>query len=307
MLAILIVAWFARALDWPKVMASLRSADSWWIIGAFCFNVMGLPLWIAAWRLLIPPARRPTLTSLFEAQSVTLAAIQALSGLGGGAVAIFMLVRRAGLRAGGALSLLSLDQLLTGLVKVIIIGAAIAFAPAPGVMRTVALTLLGVVAALLAVMFIVVHSEGASRRSAERRGGLPGKALALVSDLASHLAVIRAPGRFGLAILIYLARRSMEVFAAMCVQAAFGGPVSPATALLVVAALSIATILPGPPGNLGIYEAAAGIAYVACGIPSDSAVAMAMLQHLAFLAGSVLPGCVTLVVRQPWRRAVAGA
>jgi uncharacterized membrane protein YbhN (UPF0104 family) len=284
------------------VWASMRSASPLWVFAGFCASFVGLPLWVAAWGLLIPASRRPSVLALFEAQSVTLAAIQAFSVLGGGATAVFMLVRRAGLSASGAVSLLAFDQLLTGVVKLILIAAAIAFAPAPVLMRTVGLTLLVLVMGLLGLVLVIAHSETATRRRAIDHGGWRGKVFFLAAELAGNLAAIRSPVRFSGALLLYLLRRSAEGFTALCIQMACGQPVSGEAALLIVAVLAVATMIPGPPGNLGVYEAVVSLAYLACGYSSESAVAMALLQHVAFLAAACVPGLVLVLIRPPWRR-----
>ncbi len=292
----------SRSVDWATVRSALATADVRWVLAAFLVNLLGLPLWLLAWLTLLPPKRRPPAARLFEAQAVTLAGIQTVSVLGGGAIALFMLVRRAGLSASGAMSMLGLDQLLTGLVKIILIGAAILFAPAPPIMRHAALTLVGVVAILAAAALVAAHSETAARRRAALRSGWIAFALRSISDVAAHVAVIRDPGRFGLALALYLLRRSLEGVGAFCVQIACGWPPSGQGALLVVAALCIATLIPGPPGNVGFYEAAVTFAYVLCGVPPDLALAMALLQHVATLAATALPGYFVALVVRPWSR-----
>ena len=297
------VVWLARSVDWSMVGEALAAARPVWVVAALAANLLGLPIWICAWRLLIPARGRPGWGALVEAQSVTLAAIQTLSVLGGGVAAIYMLVRRAGLTYAGAASLLAFDQLLTGVVKLILIGGAVYFAPAPEGLRRAGLGLLVIVTAILVALLIIARSETAARRRAEGLGGWPGRLLMLGAEIGGNLAAIREPGKFGLACLLYLLRRSMEGVAAFYLQRALGLTPSAEAALLVVAALSVATIIPGPPGNLGVYEAVVSLAYVACGVPPETALALALLQHACFLAASVAPGLLTLALRRPWKRA----
>ena len=295
--------WLARSVDWSMVRSALAAANPVWVFTAFAVNLIGLPIWMLAWRLLIPTRGRPGWVALFEAQSITLAAIQTFSVLGGGAVAIYMLTRRAGMTFAGVASLLAFDQLLTGVVKLILIGGAVYVAPAPDVLRKAGLSLLVVVAAMLIVLLVMARSEAAARRRADGADGWGGRLLMLGAEIGGNLAAIREPGKFGLACLFYLLRRSMEGVAAICLQRALGLQPSFDAALLVVAALSVSTIIPGPPGNLGVYEAVVSLAYVACGVAPETALALALLQHACYLAAAVAPGYATFALRRPWKDA----
>jgi len=213
-----------------------------------------------------------------------------------------LLTRRVGMSAAAVLSVLTLDQMMGGVAKLIIIGAATLWAPAPTAMRGAGLGLLAIVLGLLATITLAArygrHGAGEAARGRWRR-----RALDFASAFASQLAGLRSPARFCAVVALYLARRSMEAAAALCVQQACGVAASGEAALLAVAALSLSTVIPGPPGNLGVYEAAVALAYGLCGVAPGLAVAMALLQHAAFLASAILPGCAALAWR--WTRPTA--
>ncbi len=297
------LAWLARGVDWAQVRSALATADFAWVLVACAVSQLALPLWIMAWRALIPDPPSPG--RLLEVQTVMLAGIQTLSILGGGVVAVFMLVRRAGLGYGGAVSILALDQVLTGLTKVVLVGAAVSFSPAPASMRSAGLAFVAAVTALCCAVLALSYSRGFVSRLSTVGGGPRARLLTGAGDVARGLAAARTPGRFGFALVCYIARRSIEGVAGLCVMRACGVPVSWEAALLAVAAVSLSTVVPGPPGNLGVYEAAATFAYAQTGVTPEKALALAILQHVAFLSAAVLPGYVTLIVRRPWRSAAA--
>ena len=299
LVAALALARVAGGVDWPKVRDVIAAADAGWTLAACVAGLAGIPLWLLAWRALIPDP--PPTSRLLEVQTVAYASIQTLSMLGGGAVAIFMLVRRGGLSYGGAVSLLALDQVLTGLVKVSIVGAALAFSPAPAALRTAGGVFLVAVCALCAAVLAISYSSGFVAGASARPGGLWARCLAIASEAAGALRAARSPGRFGFAFVCYLARRSVEGVAALCVMKACGAPVSVEAALLTVAVVSLTTVAPGPPGNIGVYEAAVSFAYAQTGLPAEQALALAVLQHIAFLFAALLPGYVMLAARRPWR------
>ncbi len=292
------VSYLARSLDWAAVDAAVAQASLIWVLAAFGCNLVAMPLWYFAWRALTPIPPPPM--RLLETQAVTLAAIQTLSILGGGVVAVVMLVRRAQVSAAVAATIVALDQALTGAVKVILILAALIFSPAPSFMRTAAAILLPAVLVFVGLLTGVSFSHGFVRRFSLRQKGWMGRALLGFADLAGHLAAVRAPHKVGLALALYAARKSTEGFAALCIMRACGVAPSPEAAILVVAAIALSTVIPGPPGNLGIYEASVVFAYTQTGIAPELALALALLQHAAYLAASVLPGLGALILWPPW-------
>jgi uncharacterized membrane protein YbhN (UPF0104 family) len=56
-------------------------------------------------------------------------------------------------------------------------------------------------------------------------------------------------------------------------------------------------MLPVTPGNLGVYEGAAFLAYRWAGVDAEDALALAVLQHLVMLAGTAGPGWAVVTIR----------
>ncbi len=282
--------WAASGIAWSEVRAALRGASLSWILLATLLNFCGLPFWALAFRQFIPSGEPRSLPRIAGVLALTMAAIQSLSVFAGGAMAAWLLVRRAGMSTGAMISVITLEQVSTGVAKSVIVGVAVLATPAPAVLRAAGATLLTAVGLGLAALVWAAHSGEALRGIAARAGGGPGRMIAHFAEWTSHLETLRRPARFAAGIGFTLVRRSMEVLAAMCIQQATGIPVSPGAALLVIAALAIATIIPGPPGNLGIYEAAVVAAYSWSGTGAEIAVAAALLQHVAYLIASLVPG-----------------
>jgi uncharacterized membrane protein YbhN (UPF0104 family) len=114
----------------------------------------------------------------------------------------------------------------------------------------------------------------------------------------AHLDTLRRPLRFASGLAFMLSRRLTEAFAAVCIQKATGIPVSFELALLITAAIALATIIPGPPGNIGYYEAVVVLAYGWGSVGRETAVAAALLQHIAFLVAAMAPGYLLLALRR---------
>ena len=67
--------------------------------------------------------------------------------------------------------------------------------------------------------------------------------------------------------------------------------------LVVLASVALATMLPVAPGNLGVYEGAALLAYRWAGVDPETALALAVLQHLALLAAMGGAGWLAVTLR----------
>jgi hypothetical protein len=146
---------------------------------------------------------------------------------------------------------------------------------------------IGVAALLLGVVAVAWRSARSSRL-AERV--LPARAARILAAVGEALAPLRSPSRGGGALLLALAKKAAEVAAILCVARAFGVELPAAGAVLVLAALNLATLLPIVPGNLGVYEAAVVLAYAHLGVDAERALGIALVQHACWFAALALPG-----------------
>ena len=226
---------------------------------------------------------------MLEVLAVTHAVIQSLSIFAGGAAAVWLLLRRVGLSTGAMIGVVALEQVATAVAKSIIVGAAVLLTAAPVSLKVAGAALLAAAGAALAALFWAAHSGERVRAIAARLSGRPSRWLLLFADWTGHLDTLRRPSRYAVGIAFTLGRRVMETAGILCVQAAVGIPFSPEMALLVIASLALATMIPAP-GNLGMYEAAVVFAYGWNGVATELAVAAALLQHLAWLVAALAPG-----------------
>ena len=108
--------------------------------------------------------------------------------------------------------------------------------------------------------------------------------------MAHALAPLRSPRRGSAALALALAKKLAEVLAILCIQRAFGVVLPVASAVLVLAALNLATLLPVVPANVGVYEAVVVLAYGYFGVAPERALAMGLVQHACYFAALALPG-----------------
>ena len=290
------LAYVASSLSWGDVLAAGLRADPRWLALALVVNLAKVPLWALCWRCLMGRKGQVPVIGLARVLAVVAAAIQAFSVLGGGATAFVLITERLGVTRISAASLLVLEGFTTGLVKALLVGAAFALVPGSPVLRGIGATLLIGMAVGLVGLIIVSRSRAQLYRLAARIGGGARIWIERIGDWTSHLDAVRSPARLGGAVIFMLMRRLTEGLAGWCVAVACGVPVGPEIILLVVASIAIVTMIPVPAGNVGLYELAVVAAYQWVGVPPESALAVALLQHALFLISVLVPGALVMAL-----------
>jgi uncharacterized membrane protein YbhN (UPF0104 family) len=287
-----------RDLPWRGALEQTRHVDPAWLVAALAANSLIIPLWALEWRLLVPITFRVAYAQMFEVVSVTAAVLNSIPFFVGEASGVALLIARAGLPRGAALSVLALDQLLVGFAKLGVIAAATALVPLPGWLRAGILSLVAGVLAMLVVLLPLAHRWSNLRDRVLAQPSRLRRLLARAIAWGAHLEALRDVGRVGRLATLALAKKGAELGAILAIQMAFGLEPSIAGALLVLAALAITTLMPVMPANLGVYEATVFAAYRFLGVPAESAMGMAIVQHLAFLLPALATGYTTLTLQQ---------
>ena len=290
------LAFAASSLSWSDVLNAALRADPLWLVIALLVNLANAPLWSMCWRCLVGRSLQAKPFGVVRVLAVVLAAIQAFSVLGGGATAFVLVTGRLGLSKMAAVSLLALDTLTTGLTKTLMVGAALAVLPGSALLRGIGAGLLAAAAVALGAFIAFSRSRERLYKMAARRNARVRVWIEHLGDMTSHLDVVRSPARLGGAVFFMFARRMCEGLAAWCVAVACGIPVGPEIILLAVAAIAISTLIPGPPGHVGLYELAVVGAYQWVGIAPETALAAALLQHALFLVSVLAPGALIIAL-----------
>lgn len=285
----------ARELPWRRIASVVAGQDPAWGLLAIALNLVILPLWAMEWVRLAPASERPAFRRTFEVVALTSTTLNTVPFFAGEASAVLLLVARAGLSRAGALSLLALDQLLVGIAKLTLIAAAATVAPLPGWLRSGVASLSAIVAG---TTLLLVVAASVVPRDRPTTGGRAGRLAVAVRAWASGLDALRDPARAASVLALALLKKSAEVLAVVAAQHALGVTLPWWSAILVVAALGIGTLLPLGPANLGTYEATAFLVYRALGLPADTALGLALVQHLYFLVPAVGTGWLLLAWRQ---------
>ena len=285
-----------RELPWRSALSTLANVSSAHVALAVALNFAILPLWMMEWMLLKPRQSPVHSGQMFEIVTVTASVHNVVPFLAGEAAALGLLIN-AGVQRGVAISVMAMDQLLVGIAKLAVLSVAALTAPIPVWLKAGVLSLVAGVAALFLGMLLLAHFGtviSAQLREKQTRGR---ELVARLAGLGAHLSALREPWLAMRVIALALAKKTLELSAIVAIQAAFGMEPSFPAAILVLAALAVTTSLPVAPANLGVYEATVYATYRYLGIESDTALGVAVVQHLAFLLPMIATGYITLTVR----------
>ena len=283
-----LLALAVRRIDLARAATELHTVRIAWLVAAVpCFLII-LPLWATEWHILAPRSRDNTVRTMLGVVAMTSSTMNTSPFFVGEAVGVVLLVTRAGLTRAAALSVLAMDQLVVGIAKLVVLALAALLLSLPNWMGAGVSALGAGVAALLVTCLLAAWNHDAIAARAARV--LPDRMASALGNIAASLAPLRSPERASRVLFLALAKRAVEVLAIVCVQRAFGVTLPLASAVLVLASLNLATLLPVTPGNAGVYEAAVVVTYTHLGLRAEQALGMAVLQHACYMIALALPG-----------------
>ncbi len=277
-----------RNIDAGRVLAELQRIRAAWIVAALCCFAAILPLWALQWTLLAPRTSRNTIARMLGVTTMMSSTMNTTPFFVGEAAGLVLLVARIGVTRAEAVSITIMDQLLVGVAKIAVLSTAALTLTVPEWMRAGWATLTVGVVGLLAICALSVWQRERLVSFASRV--LPHRAAQAIGNIGGALQPLRSPRRGGFALLLALAKKCAEILAIVCVQRAFGVTLPLASAVLVLAALNLATLLPIVPGNLGVYEGAVVLVYTRLGLSTEHAVSIAIVQHACFFVALAVPG-----------------
>lgn len=287
-----------RGLPWRNAAAVIANARFAWLLAAVAANAAIVFVWTVEWRWIAPRPASVAFARMFECVATMAAVLNSVPFFAGEATGVALLIERVGLTRSAALSVLAVDQLLSGLGKLTVLAVTAIVVPLPAWLRGGVLALSLGVGALLVTLVPIAHRwERLSAALASNTSALRRLAARTVS-VGRHLESLRETHRATRLAFLALLKKSLELSAIMSVQAALGLHVSPTTALLVLACVSVSNVAPIAPGNVGVYEAAAFAGYRYAGVSAETALGLAIVQHLCFLAPMLAIGYATLTARQ---------
>jgi len=298
----LIVAYFFyeffKTIDFNQAWKEIEKAGAGWLVAAFLFNLSILLVWTLLWSVLIPKAIFVPFPNLLQANSFMSTSCNSLPFPGGHAVGLILFARLAQIQHSVALSVLALDQMMEGIVKVVVLILAASFSPLPEQMEQGIQVFIILIFLFIAIMFYAAYKIPEVKNSDEKFSfSLIFKFKKFVSQWAGHLEILRDYRVFSSGLFLSLVMMVLQALGIWATQMSLGQELPFWTTILVMAALNLATIFPITPGNFGVYEATAFLIYKFAGLSPEMALSLAFLQHVCFLVPMAGTGWVVLLIR----------
>ena len=275
--SVLLIIFAASRLDTSALRAGIMAASGTWLVVSIGLHLLIQPIAALQWRALIPGAIHIAWRRLLRLFALTSLMNNAANGFVGHSAGVVLVAAEPGIGSGGALSLLLLDQAAIGVAKIAVVLLAASMAPLPVWMQR---GLMGLGAGVALLMALLLFASGASQRWPR----LP---------VLGRFATV-PPARFLVAVGCALGVRLAEAGAIATVLTAFGLPVSMTSVLYVLAATSLASMVPVIPANLGAYEGAVVAALRLLGTAPEPALLVAIVLHASQLFASLAPGALLL-------------
>ena len=298
-LALLFAATFLPSRD---ILTALQATDPAMLVLALALHLAVFPFWVWQWHLMAAAFAPVQRRGIMAAVALSIGAKVSVSGLAGVSAGVLALKSHGGLSYSEAGSVMSFDQFLALATKLMVLMLALMLAPLPAAIHHGAVTLLG-----LAVMMVVALLY--ARRLELILGALAPTGAGVLSRLAAALATfLQDVARIGTARVILgglalaVLKRALEIGAALAVLNACGIMADPVAALLVVAAVSVTTLVPVMPANLGTHSAGVFAGLILIGVPQELALAAGLLHHAVVLASSAIVAVAGLGVTASLKR-----
>jgi len=293
-IATVLLALCFRGVDAPRLAAVVARAGLAWLVAAVALNAAIPMLWALQWRLFLPRPSELGLRGMYALTATMAMLANSVPMLLGTVSGTHLLATRGRVGYPTALSILALDQLLEGLAKLAMLFALAAVTPLPAPLRGALWMLTAGVGALLAVVTTATWSYGRYR--------LP----RYIREWAAGLRGVRRPEVLAGGLALGLAMKGAEMGGILAVQHALGVELPLWSALAVLAAVNVSTMVSVSPGNVGVYEGSAFLAYGALGVDGETALALALLQHVAYLLAMAGSGWLVMLGQAAAGAAPAG-
>lgn len=305
LLAIGIVWWFGRKLDWAQVKSALVASDWRLILLGGAAVLVGYFCRAVRWRTFLSPITEASLREIWIATTVGYAAVLTLGRAGEVVRPLVLPMRDRRVRPAASFVTILIERVYDSITVLLLfaLNLAVLIPAAANVAefsraRQIGFVLVAMLLALVVVLLLFRwHSERLIRwvdkkiRPDSRFGGrLKGGIINLLRQLAQALGVLASARTLAVTVGWSLALWSSVAVGNLLVFRAFGLPFGVSETLFVLGWSMIASVVPTPGGAAGAFHAVTGGALILLGVARDQAAAVAIVVHLVDFAPAALFG-----------------
>ena len=304
LLAIAIVWWFGRGLNWPQVKSSLASSD-WRLILVAGFVLLVAYFWRAMrWRAFLAPLTKASLREIWIATCVGYAAVLTL-GRGGEVVRPLVLpMRDRRVRPAASFVTVMIERVYDSITVLLLFAVnLVLFTPASGQSefaraRVIGFAFVGVLFVFVALLIVfrwrsrqvIEWLDKKIRPDLRVLGRLKQAIINLLQQLTTALGVLTSAKALATTIGWSLALWGSVAAGNLIVFRAFGLPFGVSETLFVLGSSMIGSAVPTPGGAAGAFHAVTAGALILLGVPAEQAAAVAIVIHLVDFLPAALFG-----------------
>ncbi|MEP6923063.1 MAG: lysylphosphatidylglycerol synthase transmembrane domain-containing protein [Pyrinomonadaceae bacterium] len=303
-LAILILWFFGRSLDWTEVWSSLRKANAFQLFLATAIICLGYLLRAFRWKTLLSPITKSSLRELFATTTVGFAAVFLFGRAAEVVRPLWLPMRDKRVRPSAALVTIGVERICDLVAIALVFAINFLWFRAPvgreaefaAVNRAGILILAGTVLGITA-LFIFQHFSApiiAKTKDILGKMPLPNRLTAIFISILNHLSaslqVLRNPRELALTVMWTITLWFAISLPTWLVISAFGLQLSFSDALFVMGAASLGSLVPTPGGAAGAFHAVTASALMSLGVNRDDAAAVAIVMHLVYFAPALVFG-----------------
>jgi uncharacterized protein (TIRG00374 family) len=301
-----LLLWALRGVHVGEVVAHLRNAHLWPLLGAVIIATLTYPLRLVRWRLLLRDADGGPLPAgpLWHAVAIGFMANNILPFRAGELVRLLAASRLAGARFSSVLSSVAVERIFDGLAVVALLSLSLLASDLPpdvavgGVSLRYASQAAGLlgVAALAAALLVVAFPLAAERivRRLLPAGRVADRIVGLIEGIRHGLTVLRSPALLAGTIVWSLVLWLVNGLAFYVAFKAFDIPVGFVGALMLQGILVFGISVQLTPGFLGQFEAAIVAALALFQVPTALASSYAIAYHATTFIPIILLGAWSL-------------
>jgi uncharacterized protein (TIRG00374 family) len=305
LLAIAILWWFGRNLNWSEVRQAVGHANPYLLGFALVAVSASYLLRAVRWGALLAPLCPARFRDLFIATTVGFGAVFLLGRTGEVVRPVVLPMRDHAIRPSASFVTIMVERIYDLLAVVVLFAANLLWIRPPanlatefGRVRIVGVVLL---AAMLSAVFALIHFRKRSDRATarikkglERRRFVPTRlthaVVSIIEQLSRALRVLvnarELAVTMGWTALVWIA----ITFGNLLVMRAFGLPFGLTETIFVMGWALVGSLVPTPGGAAGAFHAATAAALIFLGVAREKAAAVSIVMHLIDFGPSVVFG-----------------
>jgi uncharacterized protein (TIRG00374 family) len=303
LLAVAIIWWFGRRLDWQQVKLALEQSD-WRLIALACVVILLGYLWRAIrWQTLLSPLTKTSLREVWIATTVGFAAVLLVGRAGEIVRPVVLPMRDARVRPAASIVTIMIERLYDSMTVVAMFGINLLwlkpvssgdFGPA----RIVGFVLLSVGATAIALLIlfrrrsvrVIAWFDTRIKEGTRLRQRIKRALLSTLEQLATALSVLSDVNLLARTIGWSLLLWFFVALANLLVCRAFGLRFGASQVVFILGWSMIGSAVPTPGGAAGAFHAVTAGALILLGVAPNQAAAISIVLHLVDFAPAALFG-----------------